>query len=93
MMKFPSKCHTLVIVPDSLYSGKWGKNQSHVVTLTLIWSCPMSNSSEIFSCIRLCSSFMILGQCAFQLSFSQPHGNTYPHIERQTDMYEYSIVR
>ena len=38
---------------------------------------------RLFSCTytRLFSSYMILGECALQLPCSQPHGNTYPHIE------------
>ena len=32
----PSKCQTLVIVPDSVCYGNWGKFHSHPVTLTLV---------------------------------------------------------
>ena len=35
---------------------------SHVVMLTLVGPCSMSNSSSIFSCTILFSSFMIVGQ-------------------------------
>ena len=31
--------------------------QNHAVTLTLIGQCPMSNSSELFSCTTICLSF------------------------------------
>ena len=77
-------------------SGSWTicivvngeKFQSHAVTLTLIGQCPMSNSSELFSNTRICSSFKWIEPLFFELSCTQTHTQT----ERHADGHEYSIV-
>ena len=70
------------------------KFQSYAVTLTLIGQNPMSNSSEIFLCTAICSSFKWIQPIFFQLSCTQAH--THRHTDtkthRHTDKHEYSIV-
>ena len=57
------------------------KFQSHAVTLTLIGQCPMSNSSELFSCTTVCSNFTSIEPLFLELSCTQ----TDRHQHRQTD--------
>ena len=72
------------------------KIKSHAVTLTLIGQCPMSNLSELFSYITICSSFKWIEPLLFELSCTQTHTHTLTHTDRhthtQTDRHEYSIV-
>ena len=46
------------------------KFQFHAVTLTLILQCPVSNLSELFIYIRICSSFKLIDPLFFELSFT-----------------------
>ena len=68
------------------------KFQSKAETLTLIGQCPMSNSSELFSYTRICSSFKRIESLFFELSCTQTHTQTETQTETQTDGDEYSIV-
>ena len=50
----PSKWQTLLLLPGSLYCGKWEIFQIHEVIFTLVQSCTMSNSSEKLSYTKSC---------------------------------------
>ena len=61
---------------------------SHVVSLTLVQPCPISNLFEILSYSMLCPNFMIVGYSILEISCSK----TDRQLDRQTDMSKYSIV-
>ena len=85
-------CQSRDIGPDSLHCGKWGKFQSHAVTLTWMRQCPVSISFELFPYTTLCSSFKWNEPLFFELSGTQTHKRTHTQTGRHTDGHEYSIV-
>ena len=76
MLNIHFLCHMISVKHLLLYltvcivvKGKFF--QSHAVSLTLVRSCPVLNSSEIFSRTMLRTNFMILGQNVLKLSCLQ----------------------
>ena len=58
------------------------KFQSRAMTLTLVWRCPISNLSKIFSYTMMYSNFTFIYQLLFELSCKntetpRKHGNTH----------------
>ena len=58
------------------------KFQSFAMTLTLVWQCPISNLSEIFSYTTIYSNFMFLDRLLFELSCKKVE--TGKHIQNLT---------